>query len=145
MIKYVDELEKEDLKGKRVLLRLDLNVAVNDGQIVDDFDIQRVIPTIDFLREKGSQIIIIAHIENSNGEATTLLPVFDSLKGYFPIEFCPTYFTPESVDKLLKMDNKSDNINTSDIYYSGNFLYKTPTELKSKCDYLFMHCLPARC
>ncbi|HEY4505132.1 MAG TPA: phosphoglycerate kinase [Candidatus Paceibacterota bacterium] len=107
MIKYVDELEKEDLKGKRVLLRLDLNVAVNDGQIVDDFDIQRVIPTIDFLREKGSQIIIIAHIENSNGEATTLLPVFDSLKGYFPIEFCPTYFTPESVDKLLKMDNKS--------------------------------------
>lgn len=107
MIKYVDELEKEDLKGKRVLLRLDLNVAVNDGQIVDDFDIQRVIPTIDFLREKGSQIIIIAHIENSNGEATTLLPVFDSLKGYFPIEFCPTYFTPESVDKLLKMDDKS--------------------------------------
>ena len=43
MIKYIDELEREDLKGKKVLLRLDLNVAVKDGQVIDDFDIQKII------------------------------------------------------------------------------------------------------
>ena len=105
-IRYIDELGKEDLKGKRVLLRLDLNVAVIDGQIADDFDIQKIIPTVDFLRLNGAQTIILAHIEDNTGGNTTLLPVFDYLRGYFPLEFCPTYFTPEAVDKLLNLKDK---------------------------------------
>jgi phosphoglycerate kinase len=106
MLKYLDELESEDLKGKRVLLRLDLNVAIENGKVFDDFDLQKIIPTVDFLREKEARTIIIAHIEDSNGDATTLLPVLDYLNGYFKTEFCPTYFTPESVEKLLALQDK---------------------------------------
>ena len=105
-IKYLDELGKEDLEGKRVLLRLDLNVSVVEGKVFDDFDIQKIIPTVDFLRNKNAQTIILAHIEDNHGEPTTLLPVLDYLKGYFTVDFCPTYFTPEAVDKVLKLENK---------------------------------------
>jgi|SRR3989344_4414379 len=106
-MRFIDELEKGDLKGKKVLLRLDLNVPVANGQVADDFDIQKIIPTIDFLREKEAQTIIIAHIEDSQGNPTTLLPVRDYLKGFFPIEFSSTYFTPEAIDKLLKLEDKA--------------------------------------
>jgi phosphoglycerate kinase len=107
MIKYIDGLKSEDLKGKKVLLRLDLNVAVKEGKVIDDFDIQKIIPTVDFLREHESQVIIVAHIEDAQGNPTSLHPVWDYLKGYFPCDFCPTYFTPESIDMLVKMQNKS--------------------------------------
>ena len=106
MIKYLDELETKDLKGKRVLLRLDLNVAVDHGKVFDDFDIQKIIPTVDFFRGMEAQTIILAHIEDAEGNPTSLLPVFDYLHGYFPVEFCPTYFTPEAVDKLLNLKDK---------------------------------------
>ena len=104
---YIDELKTEDLKGKKVLLRLDLNVAVADGKVVDDFDIQKILGTVDFLRHADAQTIIIAHIEDAKGDPTTLHPVWEYLNGYFPCDFCPTYFTPEAVQKLLDMKDKS--------------------------------------
>lgn len=53
-----------DLQGKKVLMRVDFNVAFNtDGSLLDDFRIIKVIPTIDFLLGKGvSQIILISHL-----------------------------------------------------------------------------------
>ena len=45
MIHYIDEVS--DLKGKKVLLRLDLNVPIIDGKVEDDYRIQRIIETID--------------------------------------------------------------------------------------------------
>lgn len=53
-----------DLKGKRVLLRLDLNVPVVENEVRDDFRIQKSIPTIQFLINQGAKIIIIAHLES---------------------------------------------------------------------------------
>ena len=62
MIKYIDELNSSDLKGKYVLLRLDLNVPIVEGEVNDTFRLDRVIETIDFLREKEARVIIISHI-----------------------------------------------------------------------------------
>lgn len=106
MIHYIDELTKEDLKGKKVLLRLDLNVPLKDGEIEDPTRLDRVIPTVDFLREKEAQVIIISHIENKEGENESLFMVWNYLNGFFPLEFCPTYFTPEAVEKILNLKDK---------------------------------------
>ncbi len=106
MLKYLDELEKDDLKGKRVLLLLDLNVPIVDGQVSDTYRIEKVIGTVDFLREKEAQIIILSHIEDKEGNPTTLLPVLDYLNGYFKVEFSKSFFTAEAVDKILKMKSK---------------------------------------
>ncbi len=102
MIHYIDEVQ--DLKGKRVLLRLDLNVPIADGKIENNYRIERAIQTIDFLREKEAKVIIIAHCEGK--ESATLLPMWHHLSGYFPVEFSLTYFTPEAIDKLLHLEDK---------------------------------------
>jgi len=59
------EITKEkDLRGKRVLLRVDLNVPVVGDEVRDDFRIRAIFPTLEFLRNAGAKTIIIAHIEN---------------------------------------------------------------------------------
>ncbi len=103
MIQYIDELKKEDLKGKRVLLRLDLNAPVLDGEVTDTFRLEKILATIDFLRHREARIIIISHCAGK--ESSTLLPMLDYLRRFFSVDFCPIYFTPESVDKLLKLED----------------------------------------
>jgi 3-phosphoglycerate kinase len=94
------------LKGKKVLLRLDLNVPIENGVVKDTNRLERSIETIDFLREKEAQTIIIAHLENKEGGNESLATVWHYLNGYFPVDFCPTFFTPEAIDKLLNMKDK---------------------------------------
>ena len=104
MVHYIDELEKEDLEGKRVLLRLDLNVPVVDGEIADTYRMERVIETVDFLRDRNAQTIIIAHCEGV--DSTTLVPMWHYLNGFFPVDFSTTYFTPEALEKVLNLKDK---------------------------------------
>lgn len=70
----------KDIKGKKVVLRVDFNVPISNGKIIDDFRIKKVIPTILFLQKKGAKIIIISHIGNDGKES--LLPVSDRMKKY---------------------------------------------------------------
>lgn len=51
-----------DLSGKRVLLRADYNVPLEDGKISDDYRIKQSLPTIEYLLEKNASIIIISHL-----------------------------------------------------------------------------------
>lgn len=102
MIQYIDEME--DLKGVRVLLRLDLNVPILEGKVTDPYRLDKAIETIDFLREKEAQIIIIAHCEGK--ESTSLLPMWHYLNGFLPVDFSPTYFTPEAIDKIANLENR---------------------------------------
>lgn len=107
MIRYIDDLSGEDLKGKRVLLRLDLNVPINEsGEITDAFRLEKAISTVDLLREREAKTIIIAHLENKDGGNSSLLPIWHHLNGYFKTDFCQTFFTPEAIDKVLKLENK---------------------------------------
>src|ERR1035437_6057979 len=73
----------EVLKGVKVLVRVDYNVPVANGVVVDDFRIRKSLQTISFLKEKGARIILISHIESgektSSGEPS-LQPVADQLK-----------------------------------------------------------------
>jgi phosphoglycerate kinase len=73
------------VKGKRVLLRLDLNVPIENGEVRDDFRIQSVLPTIRILKEAGAKIIILAHLETEG--ASSLKPVAKYLNQYFKLNF----------------------------------------------------------
>ncbi|MBA3733352.1 phosphoglycerate kinase [Patescibacteria group bacterium] len=103
-MKYIDDLEAEDLKGTRVLLRLDLNAPVINGEVTDAYRLERVVETVDYLRSKEAKVIIISHCEGK--ESKTLVPMWHYLNGYFPVQFCTTFFTPESIDKLLNLEEK---------------------------------------
>lgn len=91
-----------NIKGKRVLLRLDLNVPIVRGKVADDFRIQTVIPTINILRDAGAKVVIISHIEGRGG--ATLKPVADYLnERKMPVIFIEKYFTAVANDILKKM------------------------------------------
>ncbi len=55
-------VEDIDVKGKRVLLRCDLNVPIHDGKITDDSRIKASVPTIKFLSEHGARVVICSHL-----------------------------------------------------------------------------------
>lgn len=55
-------IEDVNVKGKRVLLRCDLNVPIHDGVITDDQRIRASIPTINYLVEHGAKLIICSHL-----------------------------------------------------------------------------------
>ena len=54
-------IDKVKVKGKRVLVRVDFNVAVEDGAIEDDFRIKKAIPTLRLLARKKAKVILITH------------------------------------------------------------------------------------
>jgi len=64
--KTLDDLT--DIAGKRVLVRVDLNVPVADGKVTDATRIERVAPTILELSEKGAKVVLLAHFGRPKGE-----------------------------------------------------------------------------
>ncbi|MCO6051344.1 phosphoglycerate kinase [Mesorhizobium sp. RP14(2022)] len=56
-----------DIQGKRVLLRVDLNVPTEDGKVTDKTRIERVAPTIRELSEKGAKVVLLAHFGRPKG------------------------------------------------------------------------------
>ncbi len=61
-------LDDLDAKGKRVLVRADLNVPVKDGRVTDPTRISRLAPTIRELAEKGARVVVISHFGRPNGK-----------------------------------------------------------------------------
>ena len=64
----VVSLESLDVKGKKVLLRCDLNVPIKEGVIKDDGRIRASLPTIKYLLGQGAAVIITAHLGRPKGE-----------------------------------------------------------------------------
>ena len=55
-------MDQQNLEGKRVLIREDLNVAINDGVISNDTRIRAALPTIEMARTAGAEVIIMSHL-----------------------------------------------------------------------------------
>jgi len=79
-------LKDLNVKNKRVLVRCDFNVPLNEkGKIEDDFRIKQVIPTIEYLVKKGAKVILMSHLGRPEGkvvESLRLTPVQKKLAEY---------------------------------------------------------------
>lgn len=55
--------EANDLKDKRVLVRVDWNVPIEAGVVLDDFRIKKSLPTLEYLKKSGAQVVLATHLE----------------------------------------------------------------------------------
>src|SRR5881397_4357494 len=74
-------LDDVDVKGKRVLLRVDLNVPMENGRVSDATRLERVAPTITEISDKGGKVILLAHFGRPKGRDAkdSLKPVAEAL------------------------------------------------------------------
>ena len=80
-MKYIKD--QKNLNGKRVLLRLDLNVPLKNRIITDQTRIDKILPVIDFLIEKKSKILVVSHVGRPKGkvnEDLSLKPICENLE-----------------------------------------------------------------
>ncbi len=74
--------EEKNLGGKKILLRLDLNVPLDNGNIIDATRIEKILPTLKFLIKQNTKIIILSHVGRPKGKIVnelSLKPICDDL------------------------------------------------------------------
>src|SRR6202042_1714526 len=103
-------LESADLKGKRVLLRVDLNVPMENGKVSDATRIERVLPTIAEIADKGGKVILLAHFGRPKGgpdEANSLKPLAAAVANIIkrPVAFATDCVGKTADDAIAKMKN----------------------------------------
>jgi phosphoglycerate kinase len=104
-VRIIDDL---DVAGKRVLVRVDFNVPMKDGKVTDTTRIDRTVPSLKELADKGAKVIVLSHLGRPKGKKNlefTQKPVAEALSRALgkPVAFAPDCIGPQAkqvVDKL---------------------------------------------
>jgi phosphoglycerate kinase len=102
--------EEINLNQKKILLRLDLNVPLENKRITDTTRIDKILPTIKFLLDNNSKIIILSHVGRPKGKMVSelsLQPICKNLKDKLKENV-------KLITKNLKEINSSDLFNDKD-------------------------------
>jgi len=129
MVKINQLDENLNIEGKRVLLRVDFNVPINDGNITENSRIEKILPTIKFLINKKAKIIIIAHLGRPKGKIVpelTLKPIAKKLSNYLNQN---VVFLNESIGSLAIQNSKK--IPNGEILLLENLRFNKEEELNS--------------
>jgi len=119
-----------ELEGKRVLLRVDFNVPINNGSITESSRIEKVLPTINFLIKKNAKIIIISHIGRPKGKIVpnlTLKPIAEKVSKLINKN---VFFLSESIG--LTTIEKSKKISNGEVLMLENLRFNKEEELNEE-------------
>lgn len=97
-----------DVKGKRVLVRVDFNVPLADGAVTDDTRVRAALPTLRYLMDHGAKVIIVSHLGRPNGEPDlkySLRPVRRTLQRLIGrnVTFVPQTVGPDATEAVERM------------------------------------------
>ena len=112
-----------DLKGKKVIIRVDFNVPIKDGEILDDNRIKQSLETINYAIENNAKVILLSHLgrvkTEEDKEKNTLEPVALRLSELLDKEII---FVTETRGELL--ENEINNMNNGDVILVENTRYE---------------------
>ena len=127
----MEYIENIDTKNKKVILRLDLNVTIKNGEIMDDTKIVKSIPTIKYLLNNGCNILIMSHLGKvkslEDQMQNSLKPVKDVLEKLLEQE---VVFVPNTRDPELKSILDSNRL----VLLENTRFEDYPGKLESGCD-----------
>ncbi len=113
-------LKELDARGKRVFLRVDFNVPLEDGRITDDVRIREALPTIRLLREKGARLVVASHLGRPKGKTPefSMKPVAEHLRKLLggPVRLAPDCVGLE-VEKLVEALEPGDVLLLENLRY----------------------------
>jgi phosphoglycerate kinase len=100
----LEKIEDQNFKGKRIFLRVDFNVPVEDGKATDITRIEKTLPTIELLLSKGARLVIGSHLGRPKGGPDpkySMKPVFDAFQSLVKtkVTFSEQVIGPEAVAK----------------------------------------------
>ena len=116
-------LSSISLNEKRVIIRVDYNVPIEDGDIVDNYRIKKSLPTINYCLDQGASIILISHLGRPKtiDSAYSLLPVRDELEKLLnkSIIFSNDCISEESIIKSSSLESGQIHLLENLRFHSG--------------------------
>ncbi|MES2930547.1 MAG: phosphoglycerate kinase [Patescibacteria group bacterium] len=95
------------VSNKRVIVRVDFNLPMHNGKILDDFRIKKALPTILYLQKKGAIVILITHLGEDGSQ--TLEPVAKKLSTYVSnVKFIKSNLFSNETENMLLSAKKGD-------------------------------------
>ena len=123
-----------DVKGKKVIVRVDFNVPIKDGKIIDDNRIVGSLKTINYLIEKKAKVILLSHLGRVKSEEDKKTNSLDIVANHLStLVSCPVYFTHETRGNELEACVGS--LLEGEILLVENTRFEdVPKTLESSCD-----------
>ena len=130
----MESIKGVKVRGKKVIVRVDYNVPMKDGKILDDKRIVASLETLNYLIENKAKIILLSHLgrvkEESDKEKNSLYEVAKKLS---TLVKTPVYFVPETRGELL--EETISNLLDGEIVLVENTRFEDyPKTLESSCD-----------
>ena len=119
------------LKGKKVLIRVDFNVPVKDGKVLDDFRLMASLPTLEYLKKKKVKVIVVTHIGRPGGNVDKSLSIKPVAKRLGELLDCTvaslSKSTGLSVEKRIKKMKGGDIVILENVRFSPDEKKNTGT------------------